>query len=124
MLLYWVPVKICPAMQTGCVIECVELDSMSRGRLQTGVQKLEPEPGRHGMQDAYELEESGAGLMAQRVPYHWRMHARSLGRGAFHGLKVNAAALVRSVARRAPGNWLAHGSARHARERMSDRAGG
>ena len=76
------------------------------------------------MQDAYELEENGTGLMAQQVPYHWRMRARSLGHGAFHGLKVNAAALVHSVARMAPGNWLAHGSARHARERMSSRAGG
>ena len=76
------------------------------------------------MQDDYELEANGAGVMAQQVPYHWRMRAHILGHGAFHGLKVNAAALVHSVARRAPGNWLAHGSARRARERMSSGVGG
>ena len=54
------------------------------------------------MQDDYELEENGAGLMAQQVPYHWRMRAHSLGHGAFHGLKVKAAALVHSVAQKVP----------------------
>ena len=60
----------------------------------------QPEPGRHGVQDDYELEENGAGLMAQQVPYLWRMRAHSLGHGAFHGLKVNAAALVLSAAQK------------------------
>ena len=53
------------------------------------------------MQDDYELEENGAGLMAQQVPYHWRMRAHSLGHGTFYGLKVKAAALVHGVAQKA-----------------------
>ncbi len=61
----------------------------------------QPEPGRHGVQDDYELEENGAGLMAQQVPYHWRMRAHSLGHGTFYGLKVKAAALVHGVAQKA-----------------------
>ena len=57
------------------------------------------------MQDDYELEENGAGLMAQQVPYHWRMRAHSLGHGAFHGLKVTAA-LLHGVAQKASSRSL------------------
>lgn len=46
------------------------------------------------MQDDYELEESDADLMAQGMPYHWRMRAHSLGHGAFHGLKVRTLSML------------------------------